>query len=198
MSETDSTSAEARLLPPPAPPAPPVPHRLYRDPKGPIGGVASGFAMYFDLDPVIVRLLWIVSLFTGLGGPGYLVCWVVVPKAKTWPPPGHQSGSLPGARSGTATLTSGLVIVGLAALIGNGLDGAGDLLLPAALVGFGVYLLSQRAAAREGAAPPLPAASPGDTGSVAEGGFAAGGVAAAPASPRGLVTPTVLSLLALG
>jgi phage shock protein PspC (stress-responsive transcriptional regulator) len=43
------------------------PKRIYRDPSGPIGGVAGGFAGYFDIDPVIARLLWIVALFSGIG-----------------------------------------------------------------------------------------------------------------------------------
>jgi len=99
MNETDSTHAEPARLPPPPPApapapgsestaAPAAPRRLYRDPKGPLGGVASGLAAYFDIDPVIVRLLWIVALLLGPGAPAYLVCWVVVPKAKSWPPPG--------------------------------------------------------------------------------------------------------------
>jgi hypothetical protein len=125
--------------------------------------------------------------------PAYLVCWAVVPKAKSWPPPGYQNASLTGTRSGTVTLTSGLVIVGLAALIGHGIDGVGELLLPAALVGFGVYLLNQRAAGQEHAAL-------GSIASSAEGSayVAGSGATSSGAPPRGLVTPTVLSLLALG
>jgi len=202
MSETDSTQTEAaRLLPaPPVPGAAPggesaaspaVPRRLYRDPKGPIGGVASGLAAYFDIDPVIVRLLWLVALLSGPGVPAYLVCCAVVPKAKSWPPPGYQNPSPTGTRTGTVTLTSGLVIVSLAALIGHGIDGVGDLLLPAALVGFGVYLLNQRAAGQE---------RESLLGMPAEGSFSVTGSTAAThaETPRGLVTPTVLSLLALG
>lgn len=42
------------------------PHRLYRcrhDQR--ISGVAAGVAEYFDLDPSLVRVLWVISVFFG-------------------------------------------------------------------------------------------------------------------------------------
>jgi len=45
-----------------------------------IAGVAAGVAEYFDLDPTIVRLVWLVSIF--FGGFGlllYIVMAIVVP-----------------------------------------------------------------------------------------------------------------------
>jgi phage shock protein C len=48
-----------------------------------IAGLCSGIADYFNLDPVIVRLAWIV--FACLGGGGvlaYIIGWIIVP-AKT-------------------------------------------------------------------------------------------------------------------
>ena len=59
--------------------------RLFRDADDRVvGGVASGLSAYFDVDPVVVRLLWAASIF--LGGLGvwlYLIMWVVVPPART-------------------------------------------------------------------------------------------------------------------
>lgn len=59
--------------------------RLYRDTDDAIiAGVASGLARYFDIDPVIVRLIFVVSIFfNGLGVLAYIVLWLVVPTAKT-------------------------------------------------------------------------------------------------------------------
>jgi phage shock protein PspC (stress-responsive transcriptional regulator) len=189
MNDVDPSRGEG-TPPPPPPPAPsaaasPV-RRLYRDPHGPIGGVASGMAGYFDIDPVIVRLLWIVALLTGVGFFAYFVCWVVVPKAPAWPPPGYAARSIAETRSATL---AGLVIVALAAWIGKGVDGVGDWLMPAVLIGLGVYLLNQRSAERRQSAEP---------GGVSPGAGAIVPAAAAPVGPAGLVTPTVLSLLALG
>jgi phage shock protein PspC (stress-responsive transcriptional regulator) len=160
---------------------------LYRDPNSWLGGVASGLAAYFEIDPVIVRLVWIVALLTGIGLPAYLVCWAVVPKAKSWPPPGYGERSLT-RDPRSATLTSGLVIVALAALIGKGVSGLGELLLPAALIGFGVYLLNQRGSQRDAAGATAPPPLVADAESPHDGLL----------GPSGLLTPTVLCLLAIG
>jgi hypothetical protein len=136
-----------------------------------------------------VRLVWIVALLTGIGFPAYLVCWAVIPKAKSWPPPGYGEHPAGARDPRSSTLTSGLVIVALAALIGKGVSGLGDLLLPAALIGFGVYLLNQRGSQRAAGAPPAPPwVADFEDGSPHDGLV----------GPGGLLTPTVLSLLAIG
>ncbi|MGB9299873.1 MAG: PspC domain-containing protein [Anaerolineae bacterium] len=46
-----------------------------------IGGVAAGFANYFDVDVTLVRIIWVVLLLPG-GLPGllpYLICWIMIP-----------------------------------------------------------------------------------------------------------------------
>ena len=59
--------------------------RLYRDPEEQmIGGVCSGFASYFDVDVVIVRILFVLfGLFTGFGVLLYFILWAATPKAVT-------------------------------------------------------------------------------------------------------------------
>ena len=59
--------------------------RLYRDGDNKIlGGVAYGLANYFGLDPAIIRVLFIVSLFIGgFGLLAYLILWISIPEAKT-------------------------------------------------------------------------------------------------------------------
>jgi phage shock protein PspC (stress-responsive transcriptional regulator) len=62
------------------------PHKkLYRDKeRAIIGGVASGLAQYFGIDPVIVRVLFFVSVFLGgFGVVSYIFLWFAVPEAKT-------------------------------------------------------------------------------------------------------------------
>lgn len=55
--------------------------RLRRDPaRGAIAGVATGLADYFGLDPVLVRIGFLVAtLLHGIGLLAYVVCWVVMP-----------------------------------------------------------------------------------------------------------------------
>ena len=47
-----------------------------------IAGVCGGLAEYFAIDPVIVRLIFVlVTLTTGIGALVYPILWVVMPKA---------------------------------------------------------------------------------------------------------------------
>lgn len=47
-----------------------------------IAGVCGGLAEYFNIDPVIVRLIFVlVTLTSGLGIPVYFVLWIIMPKA---------------------------------------------------------------------------------------------------------------------
>jgi len=57
-------------------------HRLYRSGKDRIlGGVCGGIAEYLGVDPVIIRLLWIVgSLAWGFGIILYIICWIIIPR----------------------------------------------------------------------------------------------------------------------
>ncbi len=46
-----------------------------------IGGVCAGIADYFDIDPAVVRVIWVLSAFAaGAGIWAYLVAWAVVPE----------------------------------------------------------------------------------------------------------------------
>jgi phage shock protein PspC (stress-responsive transcriptional regulator) len=46
-----------------------------------IAGVCGGLAKYFDIDPTIVRVLFVVSIFIGGGGIlAYIILWIVVPE----------------------------------------------------------------------------------------------------------------------
>ena len=57
-------------------------NKLYRGQDAKIGGVCSGLAEYFDMDPTIMRILWVVGTFV-MGGTGiifYLICWLIIPQ----------------------------------------------------------------------------------------------------------------------
>ncbi len=62
-----------------------APKRLYRDTEDVVlGGVASGLAAYFGIDPVFLRVAFILlSFVNGIGALVYLVLWVAMPEAKT-------------------------------------------------------------------------------------------------------------------
>ncbi len=59
--------------------------RLYRNTDNQIiAGVASGIAAYFDIDPLWIRLIFVVTLlFGGSGILIYIILWIIVPAAGT-------------------------------------------------------------------------------------------------------------------
>lgn len=60
--------------------------RLYRDTEGALlGGVLAGFAKFFGIDSLWIRLLFIVILLASFGTAMviYLILWLVVPPART-------------------------------------------------------------------------------------------------------------------
>jgi len=48
-----------------------------------VAGVCGGFARYLGLDPVLVRVLYVIATFLTGGALllGYLVIWLVMPEA---------------------------------------------------------------------------------------------------------------------
>ena len=46
-----------------------------------IAGVCGGIGEYFGIDPTLVRLLWLLSIFMGgLGIIAYLIAWIIMPE----------------------------------------------------------------------------------------------------------------------
>ncbi len=74
-------SATAFAAPPPPPPGPQPNQRLLLDKKNKkVAGVCAGFARYFGVDLVLMRVIWLaVAITTGVGFLVYLAAWIVVP-----------------------------------------------------------------------------------------------------------------------
>lgn len=139
----------ASVNPPPQVEQPQVEHtrRLMRSrDDSVIGGVAGGLGAYLGIDPVIVRLVFVVLALVGGGGVlAYVIAWIVIPEAPAGdlPPPQGTGASTP--------VLAGLVLVALGGLL------LVDQLLPAfswrylgpvLLIVFGGLLLTQRATHR--------------------------------------------------
>lgn len=46
-----------------------------------LAGVAGGIAEYFDIDPVFIRVLFVVSIFaSGVGVLAYIILWIITPQ----------------------------------------------------------------------------------------------------------------------
>ncbi len=59
--------------------------RMYRDPDNQIiGGVCSGLGANLNIDPVFVRILFVIfTLAYGIGVLVYILMWIVIPEART-------------------------------------------------------------------------------------------------------------------
>lgn len=58
--------------------------RLFRNENDKVlGGVCSGLANYFNIDVVIVRIIFVVLLFSGVGFLTYIIMWIAVPSSST-------------------------------------------------------------------------------------------------------------------
>jgi phage shock protein C len=67
----------------PAVPPPPRPKRLTRSSREKMwAGVAGGLAEYFDIDPSLVRLIWVAAAVAsaGLAIPIYILAWIILPR----------------------------------------------------------------------------------------------------------------------
>lgn len=89
----------------------PPPRRLTRRTDDRVlGGVASGLAHHFGIDPVVARLIFVgLALYGGLGLIGYLVCWAVIP-------PDDAASAAPAADGAGESRGAGRVI-GIVALV---------------------------------------------------------------------------------
>ncbi len=55
--------------------------KLYRLSRGKvIAGVCAGLGEYFEIDPVFIRALFVIALFSGgIGATFYVVLWIIMP-----------------------------------------------------------------------------------------------------------------------
>lgn len=72
----------------------PLPKRFFRNTDDAIlGGVASGIAAYFGIDPLIPRILFVIFAITGgFSILIYIILWILMPEAKTPEEKAQMSG----------------------------------------------------------------------------------------------------------
>ena len=56
--------------------------RFYRSRNDRIlGGICGGAGNYFNVDPVLIRVIWAISFFGfGAGLLAYIIAWIIVPE----------------------------------------------------------------------------------------------------------------------
>jgi phage shock protein C len=140
-------TAEGGWTVPPAPgPAPGAgPDRLLRRTTDDrvLFGVAGGLARYLGVDPVVVRVAFVLlAVFGGSGVLLYLIGLIAIPEER----PGDATGAVgtaprPGGGTVAVVLGAALVLIGALTLIGQVFPGAGDLVGPLLLLGAGALVI---------------------------------------------------------
>lgn len=125
---------------------------------GQIAGVAAGLGDYFNIDPVLVRLTFILLLFVGgFGLLVYLLAWLVIPPAdETQPLAPRLEHRLPRTRRNVRSIVGGLALaVGVIAFLATA--GAWWIprieAFPLILIALGAGLLLLRARRDDGGPP---------------------------------------------
>jgi phage shock protein PspC (stress-responsive transcriptional regulator) len=68
-----------------------------------IAGVALGFARYLELDPALLRILWVllIVLSGGIGLFVYIAAWIIMPEEECLPAPAVSPAVPSAAGQGT-------------------------------------------------------------------------------------------------
>ncbi len=140
--------------------------KLYRSRRQRIlGGVAGGLGEYFGVDPVIIRLIWLVLiLFGGVGFLGYLIAWIIIPieeKVVTESSETAPSENVPRRRYGSQVFFGiVLVILGIVLLLHQNWDLWWTIkifmrsfvryIIPTLLILLGIYLMIEKKTGKKG------------------------------------------------
>lgn len=90
--------------------------RLTRSPDRKLGGVAAGIADYVDVDPTLMRVLFVVAFFLGFGTIilVYIALWFIMPESDEAPadrPAVSWGGSDPALILGGALVVIGALLL---------------------------------------------------------------------------------------
>jgi phage shock protein C len=112
-----------------------------------IGGVCGGLGRYLGIDPVLLRIAFVVLALAGGGGViVYVVGWILIPEQK----PGENLGSRPPSSGEALRLVAGgtLIAIGVILLLDLSIPRVGRYLWPLALVAIGIAVIIQASAKR--------------------------------------------------
>lgn len=107
-----------------------------------IGGVCSGLGRYLGVDPVLLRIAFVVLAIAGGGGVIlYIVGWILIPEEK----PGEALGARAPSSAETLRLVVGgaLIAVGVLLLLNLSIPRIGKYLWPLALITIGIAVIVQ-------------------------------------------------------
>ena len=107
-----------------------------------IAGVCGGLGEYLGVDPVLLRIAFVVLAFTGSGVLLYIVGWIIMPEADGGEPPAMQSTAAPPSADAIRLIVGGLFIaLGAIVLLDNVFDWFSDLVWPSILITIGAAVI---------------------------------------------------------
>ncbi len=112
-----------------------------------IAGVCGGVGRYLGVDPVLIRVAFVVLAIAGGSGVLlYILGWILIPEEKE----GEELGEAPPSSADTARLVFGaaLIGVGVILLLGLSIPRIGKYLWPLALIAVGVAVIVQATSKR--------------------------------------------------
>ena len=127
---------------PPPPGSPTPPQRVVRRSRGDrvIAGVCGGLGRYLGIDPVLLRVAFIIlALANGLGLIAYVVAWVAIPEEGADQPAGPAPE--PRRETGRMVLGGSLVVLGLVLLLDRLAPDLDELFWPVAVVAVGAAII---------------------------------------------------------
>ena len=118
------------------------PRRLRRSTQDRVlAGVAGGTARYLGVDPVIVRIVFAISIFAGgIGFVAYLIAWILVPSDET-DDPNDSRVTAALDREDLPRIAGAILLFIAAAQVFHGWWWAGDVVFPLLLIACGGWLL---------------------------------------------------------
>lgn len=112
-----------------------------------IGGVCGGLGRYLGIDPVLLRIAFVILAIAAGGGIVlYIVSWILIPEEKE----GEDLGTArPASIDATRLVVGGaLIAVGTILLLNLSLPRLGKYFWPLALIAVGVAVVIQASASR--------------------------------------------------
>lgn len=112
-----------------------------------IAGVCGGLARYLGVDPVLLRIAFVVLAVAGGGGILiYVVAWILIPEERE----GENLGTVkPAGQEVTRLIVGGaLIAIGTILLLNLSLPRIGKYFWPLALIAIGVAVVIQASASR--------------------------------------------------
>lgn len=107
-----------------------------------LGGVCAGLGRYLGVDPVLLRVAFVLLVLAGGGGVLlYILAWIFIPEEKE----GEDLGSVPASSGDSLRLVAGGALIALGAiwLLNLTIPNIGKYVLPLSLIVVGIAVIVQ-------------------------------------------------------